>query len=80
MVFLNPPVTSPNVAVDAYTYYDDPIGATAFEHRNVLYAYGSKRLVTGKYCAIASPPARPPTAHLHRAYRDSSVLTITNQR
>jgi virginiamycin A acetyltransferase len=54
VVFLAPLVTSPTIAVGAYTYYDDPDGATDFEHRNVLYAYGPERLVIGKYCAIAS--------------------------
>ncbi|WP_433455660.1 CatB-related O-acetyltransferase [Streptomyces sp. CA-142005] len=54
VVFLNPPVTSPNITVGEYTYDDDPDGATDFEHRNVLYAFGPERLVIGKYCAIAS--------------------------
>jgi hypothetical protein len=54
VVFLNPLVTSPNITVGEYTYDDDPDGATDFEHRNVLYAYGPERLVIGKYCAIAT--------------------------
>ncbi|MEU3497023.1 CatB-related O-acetyltransferase [Kitasatospora cineracea] len=54
VVFLEPLVTSPTIDVGAYTYYDDPDGATEFEHRNVLYAYGPEKLVIGKYCAIAS--------------------------
>nr|WP_030689895.1 CatB-related O-acetyltransferase [Streptomyces globisporus] len=54
VVFLKPLVTSPNITVGEYTYYDDPDGATDFEHRNVLYAYGPERLVIGGYCAIAS--------------------------
>ncbi|WP_281157135.1 CatB-related O-acetyltransferase [Streptomyces sp. HYC2] len=54
VVFLKPLVTSPNIDVGDYTYYDDPDGATDFERRNVLYAYGPERLVIGKYCAIAS--------------------------
>ncbi|MFJ1752783.1 CatB-related O-acetyltransferase [Kitasatospora sp. NPDC088134] len=54
VVFLKPLVTSPTVEVGEYTYYDDPDGATDFERRNVLYAYGPERLVIGKYCAIAS--------------------------
>ncbi|MFF8315923.1 CatB-related O-acetyltransferase [Streptomyces bobili] len=54
VVFLKPLVTSPSVVVGEYTYYDDPDGATEFEHRNVLYAYGSERLVIGRYCAIAA--------------------------
>ncbi|MGW1518986.1 CatB-related O-acetyltransferase [Streptomyces sp. NPDC002287] len=54
VVFLSPLVTSPAISVGEYTYYDDPDGATDFEHRNVLYAYGPERLVIGKYCAIAA--------------------------
>ncbi|MFH8443217.1 CatB-related O-acetyltransferase [Streptomyces sp. NPDC018026] len=54
VVFLKPLVTSPNITVGEYTYYDDPDGATDFEHRNVLYAYGPERLTIGKYCAIAT--------------------------
>ncbi|WEP01107.1 CatB-related O-acetyltransferase (plasmid) [Streptomyces sp. FXJ1.172] len=54
VAFLKPLVTSPNIDVGDYTYYDDPDGATDFERRNVLYAYGPERLVIGKYCAIAS--------------------------
>ncbi|WP_037862205.1 CatB-related O-acetyltransferase [Streptomyces sp. NRRL S-340] len=54
VVFLKPLVTSPNIAVGEYTYYDDPDGATDFEHRNVLYAYGPERLTIGRYCAIAA--------------------------
>ncbi|AKJ15644.1 acetyltransferase [Streptomyces incarnatus] len=54
VVFLKPLVTSPKIAVGEYTYYDDPAGATGFEHLNVLYAYGPERLVIGRYCAIAS--------------------------
>ncbi|MBO1419265.1 CatB-related O-acetyltransferase, partial [Streptomyces sp. FH025] len=37
-----------------YTYFDDPDGATRFEERNVLYAYGPERLVIGRYCALAT--------------------------
>ncbi|WEH36433.1 CatB-related O-acetyltransferase [Streptomyces sp. AM 4-1-1] len=54
VVFLSPLVTSPNIAVGEYTYYDDPDGAADFEDRNVLHAYGPERLVIGEYCAIAS--------------------------
>ncbi|WP_282089412.1 CatB-related O-acetyltransferase [Streptomyces tendae] len=53
-MFLNPLVTSPNITVGEYTSYDDPDGATDFEHRNVLHAYGPERLTIGKYCAIAT--------------------------
>ncbi|MDI3408041.1 CatB-related O-acetyltransferase [Streptomyces cavernicola] len=54
VVFLKPLVASPQIAVGDYTYYDDPSGATEFEHRNVLYAYGPERLVIGRFCAIAT--------------------------
>ncbi|GAA3197791.1 MULTISPECIES: CatB-related O-acetyltransferase [Streptomyces] len=54
VVFLQPLITSPKIVVGAYTYYDDPDGATAFEERNVLYAYGPERLIIGRYCAIAT--------------------------
>jgi virginiamycin A acetyltransferase len=54
VIFLKPLVGSPTIAVGEYTYYDDPDGATGFEHRNVLYGYGPERLIIGKYCAIAS--------------------------
>ncbi|MFJ4336919.1 CatB-related O-acetyltransferase [Streptomyces sp. NPDC088915] len=54
VVFLKPLITSPNITVGAYTYYDDPDGATEFERRNVLYAYGPERLVIGRYCALAT--------------------------
>ncbi|MFI9046945.1 CatB-related O-acetyltransferase [Streptomyces sp. NPDC053427] len=54
VVFLKPMITSPKIVVGDYTYYDDPDGATDFEHRNVLYGYGPERLIIGKYCAIAA--------------------------
>ncbi|GGS35048.1 acetyltransferase [Actinokineospora fastidiosa] len=54
VVFLKPLISSPTIEVGEYTYYDDPDGATAFEQRNVLYAYGPERLVIGRFCAIAS--------------------------
>ncbi|MFG3498228.1 CatB-related O-acetyltransferase [Streptomyces sp. NPDC047928] len=54
VVFLKPLVSSPKIVVGEYTYYDDPDGATDFEHHNVLYAYGPEQLIIGKYCAIAA--------------------------
>src|SRR4051812_50012560 len=54
VVFLKPLIHSPNIIVGDYTYYDDPDDPTAFERENVLYAFGSERLVIGKYCALAS--------------------------
>ncbi|MGW4532835.1 CatB-related O-acetyltransferase [Nocardia sp. NPDC004340] len=53
-VFLKPHVTSPNIEVGDYSYFDDPVAATAFETDNVLYAFGPEKLIIGKYCAIAS--------------------------
>lgn len=46
-------VKSPNIIIGDYTYYDDPIDPENFE-RNVLYNYGSDRLLIGKFCAIAT--------------------------
>jgi virginiamycin A acetyltransferase len=53
-VFLKPLVTDPRIQVGEYTYYDDEQDASAFQYRNVLYAYGPEKLVIGRYCAIAS--------------------------
>lgn len=46
-------VKSPNIMVGDYSYYDDPVDPEGFE-RNVLYNYGSDRLIIGKFCAIAT--------------------------
>jgi virginiamycin A acetyltransferase len=46
-------ITSPNILVGDYSYYDDPIDSEGFE-RNVLYNYGRDRLIIGKFCAIAT--------------------------
>ena len=54
VVLLKPLVTDPRIQVGEFTYYDDPDGATDFERRNVLYAYGPERLVIGRFCAIAT--------------------------
>jgi virginiamycin A acetyltransferase len=54
VVFLKPLITDPRIQVGEFTYYDDPDDATAFETRNVLYAYGPEKLVIGRYCAIAA--------------------------
>ena len=54
VVFLKPLIQSPNIIIGDYTYYDDPDDPEAFERENVLYAFGSERLVIGKYCALAS--------------------------
>ena len=54
VAFLKPLITAENVEIGDYTYFDDPVDPTAFETRNVLYAYGPERLVIGRYCAIAT--------------------------
>ncbi|GAA0386510.1 CatB-related O-acetyltransferase [Streptomyces luteireticuli] len=54
VVLLRSLVSDPRIEVGEYTYFDDPDGAEEFESRNVLYAYGTERLVIGKYCAIAA--------------------------
>ncbi|MFB6551926.1 CatB-related O-acetyltransferase [Streptomyces sp. NPDC056405] len=54
VVLLKPLVTDERIQVGDFTYYDDPDDATAFETRNVLYAYGPEKLIIGRYCAIAS--------------------------
>lgn len=46
-------IKSPNITVGDYSYYDDPVDPEGFE-RNVLYNYGSDRLIIGKFCAIAT--------------------------
>jgi virginiamycin A acetyltransferase len=54
VVFLKPLITSPNIEVGEYTYYDDPVDPRAFERDAVLYAFGPVRLTIGRFCAIAS--------------------------
>jgi virginiamycin A acetyltransferase len=54
VVLLKPLVTSPLIEVGEYSYYDDPVDATAFETRNVLYHYGPEKLVIGKFCALGT--------------------------
>lgn len=51
--FIKSCIKSPNIIVGDYSYYDDPIDPESFE-RNVLYNYGSDRLIIGKFCAIAT--------------------------
>lgn len=51
--FINNFVKSSNIIVGDYSYYDDPVDPEGFE-RNVLYNYGSERLIIGKFCAIAT--------------------------
>ncbi|MBD1842735.1 CatB-related O-acetyltransferase [Cyanobacteria bacterium FACHB-63] len=51
--FIKDCITAPNIIVGDYSYYDDPVDSQGFE-RNVLYNYGSDRLIIGKFCAIAT--------------------------
>lgn len=51
--FIKNLIKSPNIIVGDYSYYDDPLDPENFE-RNVLYNYGSDRLIIGKFCAIAT--------------------------
>lgn len=52
--FLKNFVSSPNILVGDYTYYDDPDGPENFE-ANVLYHFPfvGDKLIIGKFCAIA---------------------------
>jgi virginiamycin A acetyltransferase len=47
-------IRSPLIQAGEYSYYDDPEGADAFEHENVLYHYGPDRLIIGRFCALAT--------------------------
>lgn len=54
--FIKNVITSPNIFIGDYTYYDDPTDPAGFEKNNVLFnwpEFGDK-LVIGKFCAIAS--------------------------
>jgi len=52
--FIKNTVTSPNIVIGDYTYYDDPDDSENFE-RNVLYHFPfiGDKLIIGKFCAIA---------------------------
>ncbi len=54
VVFLKAVVTSEQIEVGDYTYYDDPDEPLGFERRAVLYGFGPERLVIGRFCAIAA--------------------------
>lgn len=51
--FIKSFIKSPNIIVGDYSYYDDPIDPENFE-KNVLYNYGSEKLIIGKFCALAT--------------------------
>lgn len=52
--FIKNTVSSPNIIIGDYTYYDDPEDSENFE-RNVLYHFPfiGDKLIIGKFCAIA---------------------------
>ncbi|WP_271898638.1 Vat family streptogramin A O-acetyltransferase [Candidatus Phyllobacterium onerii] len=52
--FIKNTITSPNIIVGDYTYYDDPEDSEGFE-RNVLYRFPfiGDKLIIGKFCALA---------------------------
>ncbi|QBI52016.1 CatB-related O-acetyltransferase [Streptomonospora litoralis] len=52
VVFLRNQVTSEFIEVGEFTYYDDEGTRGPFESANVLYNYGTQRLVIGRFCAI----------------------------
>lgn len=53
--FIKNTVSSPNILIGDYTYYDDPVDSEDFE-RNVLYHYPfmGDKLIIGKFCALAT--------------------------
>ena len=52
--FIKNTVTSPNIVIGDYTYYDDPEDSENFE-RNVLYHFPfiGDKLIIGKFCALS---------------------------
>lgn len=53
-IFLKPLITSDKIKVGDYSYYDDTEHAEEFETRNVLYHFGTEKLIIGKFCALAT--------------------------
>lgn len=53
--FIKNTVSSPNIIIGDYTYYDDPVDSEDFE-RNVLYHYPftGDKLIIGRFCALAT--------------------------
>lgn len=49
-------ISSPNIIVGDYTYYDDPINGPEQFEKNVLYHFPfiGDKLIIGKFCAIAT--------------------------
>ena len=54
--FIKNVVTTPNIFIGDYTYYDDPVDPAGFEKNNVLFNYPAfgDQLIIGKFCAIAA--------------------------
>ena len=71
--FLKNYITSINIEVGDYTYYDDPDGPENFE-KNVLYHFDfiGDRLIIGKFCAIA----KDVTFIMNGANHQTSVLPL----
>lgn len=54
VVFIKNVISSPNIIVGDYTYYDDISGAENFEnHVTHHYEFLGDKLIIGKFCAIA---------------------------
>ena len=54
LCFIKNVITSPNIIVGDYTYYDDIDGAERFqEHVTHHYEFNGDKLIIGKFCAIA---------------------------
>ena len=53
--FIKNIVTSPNIIIGDYTYYDDSNNPLDFEKNNILFNYPKfgDRLIIGKFCALA---------------------------
>ena len=53
--FIKNVIKAPNIIIGDYTYYDDDVAATEFEHNNVLFNYPEfgDKLIIGKFCQIA---------------------------
>lgn len=56
MCYIKNVISSPNIIVGDYTYYDDPEDSTKFEEKCVFFnwpEFGDK-LIIGKFCSIAN--------------------------
>ncbi|CAM3666805.1 CatB-related O-acetyltransferase [Nocardiopsis rhodophaea] len=88
-VFIRPTVTSELLEVGEYTYYDASEDPGTFEEDRMLYAFGSARLVIGRFCAIAagsrflldadhmcSGPSAYPFSIFPGAWQDATLATF----